>query len=123
MAFSGQVLDNPISGERFIFHQTSDDTAGALLAFDLVVHPDGRVPGGHVHPVQQESFQVLRRPCGTAASADAPRRRQGRRHPSRPRPPAAVPAWDPRGGRPPARDRPAGLRDRGPPDRLTLTRR
>jgi quercetin dioxygenase-like cupin family protein len=59
MAFSGQVLDNPISKERFIFHQTSDDTAGELLAFDLVVHPDGRVPGGHVHPVQQESFHVL----------------------------------------------------------------
>ncbi len=60
MAFSGQVLDNPISGERFIFHKTSDDTAGELLAFDLVVDPNGRVPGGHVHPVQQESFQVLR---------------------------------------------------------------
>src|SRR6266540_2661058 len=60
MAFSGQVLDNPISGERFIFHQTSDDTAGALLAFDLVVDPNGQVPGGHVHPVQQESFEVLR---------------------------------------------------------------
>jgi quercetin dioxygenase-like cupin family protein len=59
MAFSGQVLDNPISGERFIFHRTADDTAGALLAFDLVVSPDGRVPGGHVHPVQQESFEVL----------------------------------------------------------------
>jgi quercetin dioxygenase-like cupin family protein len=59
MAFSGQVLDNPISGERFIFHRTADDTAGALLAFDLVVDPDGRVPGGHVHPVQQESFEVL----------------------------------------------------------------
>jgi quercetin dioxygenase-like cupin family protein len=59
MAFSGQVLDNPISKERFIFHKTSDDTEGALLAFDLVVDPDGRVPGGHVHPVQQESFQVL----------------------------------------------------------------
>ncbi len=48
MAFSGQVLDNPISGERFIFHQTADDTAGALLAFDLVVDPNGQVPGGHV---------------------------------------------------------------------------
>jgi quercetin dioxygenase-like cupin family protein len=60
MAFSGQVLDNPISKERFIFHQTSDDTAGELLAFDLVVDPAGRVPGGHVHPVQQESFEVLR---------------------------------------------------------------
>ena len=60
MAFSGQVLDNPISKERFIFHQTSDDTAGEMLAFDLVVDPDGRVPGGHVHPVQQESFEILR---------------------------------------------------------------
>jgi quercetin dioxygenase-like cupin family protein len=59
MAFSGQVLDNPISKERFIFHKTSDDTAGELLAFDLVLDPNGRVPGGHVHPVQQESFHVL----------------------------------------------------------------
>ena len=60
MAFSGQVLDNPVSGERFIFNQTADDTAGRLLDFDLVVSPVGRVPGGHVHPVQQESFEVLR---------------------------------------------------------------
>jgi quercetin dioxygenase-like cupin family protein len=60
MAFSGQVLDNPISGERFIFQQTADDTAGRLLAFELTVTPDGRVPGGHVHPMQQESFEVVR---------------------------------------------------------------
>ena len=59
MAFRGQVLDNPISGERFIFQQTAEDTAGELLAFDLVVDPNGRVPGGHVHPVQQETFQVM----------------------------------------------------------------
>jgi quercetin dioxygenase-like cupin family protein len=59
MAFSGQVLDNPISGERFIFHQTAGDTDGRLLAFDLVLAPGGRVPGGHVHPEQQERFQVL----------------------------------------------------------------
>ena len=60
MAFSGQILDNPISKERFVFHTTADDSAGALLAFDLVLDPDGQVPGGHVHPVQQERFQVLR---------------------------------------------------------------
>ena len=60
MAFTGQVLDNPISGERFVFHQTASDTAGQLLAFDLVLSPDGRVPGGHVHPVQEERFQVQR---------------------------------------------------------------
>jgi quercetin dioxygenase-like cupin family protein len=60
MAFKGQVLDSPVSGERFIFHTTAADSAGALLVFDLVVDPHGRVPGGHVHPVQQESFEVLR---------------------------------------------------------------
>jgi quercetin dioxygenase-like cupin family protein len=59
MAFSGQVLDNPGSGEQFIFHTTSADTGGQLLEFDLVVDPHGRVPGGHVHPGQQESFEVL----------------------------------------------------------------
>jgi quercetin dioxygenase-like cupin family protein len=59
MAFSGQVLDNPVSGERFIFHRTAHDTAGELLTFDMVVDPHGRVPGGHVHPTQQESFEVL----------------------------------------------------------------
>ena len=59
MGYRGQVLDNPVTGERFVFHTTSDDTAGELLEFDLVVRPDGRVPGGHVHPGQQESFEVL----------------------------------------------------------------
>ena len=59
MSYSGQVLDNQVTGERFVFHATSDDTAGQLLEFDLVVEPRGRVPGGHVHPGQQESFEVL----------------------------------------------------------------
>src|SRR5215469_18189629 len=59
MAFSGQVLDNPVSGERFVFHTTADDSGGKMLEFDLVVDPHGRVPGGHVHPAQRESFQVL----------------------------------------------------------------
>jgi quercetin dioxygenase-like cupin family protein len=58
MAFRGQVLCNPVSGERFVFHTTAGDSAGELLEFDLVVEPHGRVPGGHVHPGQQESFEV-----------------------------------------------------------------
>jgi len=59
MAFPGQVLDNPVSGERFIFSQTADDTGGELLAVEFVVAPDGRVPGAHVHPVQEERFEVV----------------------------------------------------------------
>ena len=59
MAFSGQVIDNPVSGERFVFHTTSGDSGGRLLEFDLVVDPHGKVPGGHVHPGQQESFEII----------------------------------------------------------------
>jgi quercetin dioxygenase-like cupin family protein len=59
MAYRGQVMDNPVSGERFVFHQTTDDTGGELLAFELVLDPHGQVPGGHVHPVQEERFEVV----------------------------------------------------------------
>ena len=59
MAFSGQVLDNPVSGERFTFIKTAADTNGALLVVDLELSPDGRVPGAHVHPLQEERFEVM----------------------------------------------------------------
>src|SRR5665809_49012 len=59
MAFSGQVLDNPISGERITFRKTAADTDGELLVIDLELSPDGQVPGSHVHPNQEERFEVL----------------------------------------------------------------
>ncbi len=59
MARSGQVLENPISGERITLRKTAGDTDGALLAFDLELSPVGQVPGAHVHPVQEESFEVM----------------------------------------------------------------
>jgi quercetin dioxygenase-like cupin family protein len=59
MAYSGQVLVNPVSGEKFVFHTTAGDSAGKLLEFQLTVEPHGQVPGGHVHPGQRESFEIL----------------------------------------------------------------
>jgi len=44
MAFSGQVLHNPISGEQITFRKTAADTDGDLLALDLELFPDGHVP-------------------------------------------------------------------------------
>ena len=58
MAFRGQVLDNPVSGERITFRETRADTGGDLLAVDLELAPDGHVPGAHVHPHQEERFEV-----------------------------------------------------------------
>ncbi|UJA19676.1 cupin domain-containing protein [Thermoleophilia bacterium SCSIO 60948] len=59
MAHAGQTLDNPISGERITFRKTAADTNGELLAIDLELAPDGHVPGMHVHPEQEETFEVV----------------------------------------------------------------
>jgi mannose-6-phosphate isomerase-like protein (cupin superfamily) len=59
MAYAGKTLENPISGERIMFRETASDTDGELLAFDLEVSPDGHVPGLHVHPIQEERFEVV----------------------------------------------------------------
>ena len=59
MAFSGQIIHNPISGERIQFLRTAQDTDGELLEFELQLTPDGKVPGTHVHPEQEERFHVL----------------------------------------------------------------
>ena len=59
MAYRGQVIENPVSGERITFRQTAADTNGELLEFDVALAPDGHVPGMHVHPAQEERFEVL----------------------------------------------------------------
>ena len=58
MAFTGQTISNPVSGERITFLQTARDTGGELLEFELELTPDGHVPGAHVHPEQEERFYV-----------------------------------------------------------------
>jgi mannose-6-phosphate isomerase-like protein (cupin superfamily) len=59
MAYTRQIIENPVSGERITFLQTAADTDGELLAIELELAPDGHVPGLHVHPAQEERFEVL----------------------------------------------------------------
>ena len=59
MAYAGQTIENPISGERITFTQTAADTRGELLAFDMTLSVDGHVPGAHVHPEQEERFEIV----------------------------------------------------------------
>ncbi len=60
MAKPGDVIDNPVTGERITFVRTSRDTDGRLVQFDLVVQPGGSPVGAHAHPVQTERFKVLK---------------------------------------------------------------
>ena len=59
MAYAGQTIENPVSGERITFTQTAADTDGELLAFDMTLSVDGHVPGAHVHPAQEERFEIV----------------------------------------------------------------
>ena len=87
MARPGQIIHNPVSGERIEFLQTATDTDGALLEFELQLAADGRVPGAHVHPEQEERFHVLdgtmkfRLGLGTIVAGPGRRRGARRRAP------------------------------------------
>jgi quercetin dioxygenase-like cupin family protein len=59
MAPGGHVIENPLSGEQITIRRTSADTGGAVLEWELVLAPGGRVPSSHAHPEQEEVFTVL----------------------------------------------------------------
>jgi mannose-6-phosphate isomerase-like protein (cupin superfamily) len=52
-------IENPVTGERLVFHKTSRETNGEAVVFDAFVQPGGFVAARHVHPHQEERFQVL----------------------------------------------------------------
>ena len=55
----GDIVENPITGERFTFTSTAASSDGELLAFDFALKPGGAVPMPHVHPVQTERFEIV----------------------------------------------------------------
>lgn len=63
MAHGGQRLEDPVTGERLVFRQTSADTEGALLELDMFWPPGFDRREAHVHPEMEERFEVL---SGTA---------------------------------------------------------
>ena len=86
MAYAGQTLENPASGERITFRQTAAETGGELVAIDLQLPPNRRGPGRVAPPPAPGGALPGRRgndalPDGAAASRRRPRR--GRRRPSR----------------------------------------
>lgn len=58
MARSGDVIENPVTGERIVFRQTAADAGGELLEFELVLQPHGFIPAEHIHARQEERVQV-----------------------------------------------------------------
>ena len=69
MIRSGDTLENPVTGERIVFRKTAADTGGALVLVECVVQPGGAVAAAHVHPHQEERFEVLRGASGSGSAA------------------------------------------------------
>jgi quercetin dioxygenase-like cupin family protein len=58
MIRAGDRLENPVTGEVLVFHETADQTGGELVRVETIVQPDGFVAAAHVHPAQTERFEV-----------------------------------------------------------------
>jgi quercetin dioxygenase-like cupin family protein len=59
MIRTGQSLSNPATGETLVFRTTSADTNGERVVVETFVEPNGAVAAAHVHPAQEERFEVL----------------------------------------------------------------
>jgi quercetin dioxygenase-like cupin family protein len=58
VAKAGDIIENPVTGERITFLKTTQETNGELLRFEYVLPPDFIIPE-HFHPHQEERHEVL----------------------------------------------------------------
>ena len=59
MIRTGDVLQNPATGELMRFVKAAADTNGEYVVVDVIVEPNGSVAAAHLHPYQTETFEVL----------------------------------------------------------------
>ena len=55
-------LVHPVTGERIVFRKRARDTAGKLMEMTLFLAPKGFIAAQHVHPNQEERFEIAGAP-------------------------------------------------------------
>ena len=55
----GQSITNHVTGETLVFRTTSAQTGGESVVVEAFVTPNGAVAAPHVHPSQEETFEVV----------------------------------------------------------------
>jgi quercetin dioxygenase-like cupin family protein len=51
-------LVHPVTGERIVFRKRARDTGGELMEMNLYLAPGGFIAAPHVHPNQEERFEI-----------------------------------------------------------------
>ncbi len=59
MVRAGDQIENPATGQRIVFRRTSEETGGDVSEFDGIFRPGGFAGPEHVHPIQDERFEVI----------------------------------------------------------------
>jgi quercetin dioxygenase-like cupin family protein len=59
MVKSGDVLEHPVTREKIVVRKAARDTGGELCQADFYLQPGGFVPAEHIHPRQEERFEVI----------------------------------------------------------------
>ena len=59
MLRAGDVIENPVTGERVVVIEGGEDTGGTHVVGELTVSPGGQVVGEHIHDHLDETFEVL----------------------------------------------------------------
>jgi mannose-6-phosphate isomerase-like protein (cupin superfamily) len=59
MARPGDIIEHPITRERLTFLETSAQTGGSSVRYQLEVAPGGFAPAPHVHPWIEERFEII----------------------------------------------------------------
>ena len=59
MIRTGDVLENPVTGERMRFVEAAADTNGERVTVELTLQAEGTVAAAHLHPFQTERFEIV----------------------------------------------------------------
>ena len=59
MARAGDVIDNPVTGQRIVFEATAQETGGEVLRLRASGEPKGFFAQEHLHPRQSERHEVI----------------------------------------------------------------
>jgi quercetin dioxygenase-like cupin family protein len=59
MARAGETIHNPVTGERLTWEKVAADSEGRLVMGEMILPPGGFVAAEHVHPKQEERYEIL----------------------------------------------------------------
>jgi hypothetical protein len=69
MSKVGEVIENPVTGERAVARIGTEQTDGELLVVDLYIWPGGAVIGEHRHSaIEERTLEIIQNSRPTMAS-------------------------------------------------------